>query len=215
SWEVDLKPEKDHVDSRITVTTPMTKPGAYLLVGQMPNGNTSRIIVWVNDTIIVKKQLENQVMYYVADAATGTPVEKANVEFFGYKSTHIQKNDWKIETTDFAEFSDQDGMIFLDGKTMPSNYSWLVMARKAKDGQGGADRLAYLGFTGAWFGGTHDPEYNATKTFVMTDRPVYRPSQKVHFKAWVEKTQYDQADKSFFAGESFIVRINNPKGDKV
>src|SRR5262249_35280165 len=30
NWDIDLKPEADHVDSRITVKTPMTKPGAYL-----------------------------------------------------------------------------------------------------------------------------------------------------------------------------------------
>src|SRR5262249_32709237 len=59
------------------------------------------------------------------------------------------------------------------------------------------------------------PEYNATRTLVITDRPVYRPEHKIHFKAWVRHAKYDQADTSSFAGQSFKVIIRNPKGDKV
>ncbi len=55
----------------------------------MADGNMSRIIVWVNDTVIVKKQLEGKSLYFVADAVTGQPVPKANVEFFGWKQVHV------------------------------------------------------------------------------------------------------------------------------
>ena len=57
SWNLALKPRPDHVDDRVTVTTPLQKAGAYLLVAKMENGNTSRIIVWISDTVIAKKQL--------------------------------------------------------------------------------------------------------------------------------------------------------------
>ena len=45
----------------------------------------------------------------------------------------------------------------------------------------------------------------------MTDRPVYRPSQKVHFKLWVERAQYDN-DKSDFAGTTLPIAIHQPQG---
>ena len=32
----------------------------------MANGNLSRVLVWVNDTVIVKKQLDNKILYFVA-----------------------------------------------------------------------------------------------------------------------------------------------------
>src|SRR5262249_18470234 len=70
AWDVQLKPRPAHVDDRITVTTPMDKPGAYLLTATMEDGNVSRIIVWVSDTVILKKRLEGQTYYYVADAVT-------------------------------------------------------------------------------------------------------------------------------------------------
>ena len=63
-----------HFDRRITVTTPLQKAGAYLLTAQMEGGNTSQIVVWLDDTVIVKKPLEEKAYYFVADARTGQPV---------------------------------------------------------------------------------------------------------------------------------------------
>src|SRR5260370_38439382 len=72
-----------------------------------------------------------------------------------------------------------------------------------------------MGMSGIWFGHRHDPEYNQTKIFAITDRPVYRPQQTVNFKLWVRHAKYDQADTSSFAKQPFTVLIQNPKGDKI
>jgi alpha-2-macroglobulin len=216
-WELPLKPRPKHVDDRVTVTVPLEKPGAYLVTAQMPGGNLSRIIVWVADTAIVKKQLEGKVFYFLADAATGAPVDKANMEFFGWKQEQVApgRNQYRVNVKSFTAKSDRDGQLILGQDSLNNRYSWLITARKAKAGPGGSDRMAYLGFTSVWFGRRYDPEYNQTKTFVITDRPVYRPNQTVQFKAWVRHAQYDQKDVSQFAGQTFTVRIHNPRGDKV
>src|SRR4029079_11028083 len=75
-------------------------------------------------------------------------------------------------------------------------------------------RFAFLGFTGVWTGDYYDAEYNQVKVFTMTDRPVYRPGQPVHFKLWVERAQYDN-DKSDFAGVTVPIVIMSPKGEKL
>ena len=61
----------------------------------------------------------------------------------------------------------------------------------------------------------YDAEYNATKVYTITDRPVYRPEQKVKYKFWVRHAQYDMADTSEFADREFTVEIHNPKGEKI
>jgi uncharacterized protein YfaS (alpha-2-macroglobulin family) len=216
AWDVELKPRPAHVDDRITVATPMTKAGAYLLTGTMQGGNISRIIVWVSDTVILKKRLDNQNYYYVADAVSGVPIPRADVEFFGWKQQFFNNpNRWLVDTTSFNESTDADGQIVLGQAKQPQNHQWLITARKAKDGASGEDRFAYLGFTGVWYGAMYDPEYNQTKVFTITDRPVYRPEQKVQFKAWIEHAKYDQADNSSFADQTLRVRIHNPRGEKV
>ncbi len=210
SWDLDLKPRPNHVDDRVTVTTPLQKAGAYLLTATMAGGNTSRVIVWVSDSVLVRKQLDGQTLYYVADAASGQPVAKADVEFFGWKQVQIQPNkpQYRVDTVAFKQAADADGQVILGLDKVPNDHQWLVIARQG-------DRLAYLGFSHIWYGRQYDQEYNQTKVFAITDRPVYRPEQTAQFKFWVRHAKYDQADTSDFAGQSFTVQINNPRGEKV
>jgi len=214
SWDQELKPRKNHVDDRITITTPLQKPGAYLLTGKMENGNISRVIVWINDTVIARKPLEGKMMYYVADAVTGKPVEDANVEFFGFKTTYLnQGQQFRIDTMTANKTTDKDGMVFTEAKDQPQDHTWLITATAKKGAR--ESRHAYLGFTGAWYGQQHDPEYHATKVFSITDRPVYRPDQKVQFKFWIAHAKYDVNDNKAYADRSFTVQIHNPKGEKI
>ena len=49
----------------------------------------------------------------------------------------------------------------------------------------------------------------------MTDRPVYRPGQKVQWKVWVGHNKYDEDGKSPFAGRTATIEIRGPKNDIV
>lgn len=211
TWKLDLSPKPDHFDGVVKVTTPLQKAGAYLLTANLENGNTSRIIVWLADTTIVRKPLDGQSMTFIADAVTGQPIAKANVEFFGWKQQQVARNkpEWKVTTTNFAEFSDANGLALVKAEKVPSEYQWLIIARTD------TGRLAYSGFNQAWWGHKHDQDYEATRVFTITDRPVYRPEQTVKFKLWIEASKYDQAETSQFANQEFTVQINNPQGEKV
>ncbi|MDZ4683873.1 MAG: MG2 domain-containing protein [Planctomycetaceae bacterium] len=211
NWSLDLDPKPEHVDRRIEVATPLQKAGVYLLEGKLADGNTSRIVVWLADTALVKKPLDQKSWYYVADAVTGQPIPKANVEFFGWKQEPVRPNQnaFRVVTKNFAQFTDADGQVLLDPKQMPQDHQWLITARTD------AGRLAYLGFTGVWFGRKHDEQYQQTKVYAITDRPVYRPGQKVQFKFWLQQAKYDQPDGSPFANKGYTVEIHDPQGNKV
>ncbi len=210
-WDLELDPRPNHFDRRVTVTTPLQQAGAYLVVGKMGDGNVSRIVLWVDDTVIAKKQLNGKAWYFVADALTGEPVEEANVEFFGWRQERVPdtKRQYRVITDNFAEFTDEQGQIIPDPKLLDSNMQWIAIART----DGG--RFAHLGFSGVWYGNYHDQQYNQTKTYLITDRPVYRPSQKVQFKFWLRRTQYDRPDTSDFANQQHTVVINDPQGTEV
>jgi uncharacterized protein YfaS (alpha-2-macroglobulin family) len=208
NWELPLQPRPQHFDKRVTVTTPLQRPGAYWVTAKVKDGNTCSALVWVEDSVLVKKPLDEGVLCFVADAVTGKPVAKANVEFFGYRQDW-ENNGYKITTTDFAEFADAAGVLTLKKPKVPENHNWLIIAT-TEDG-----RFAYLGFTGVWHGRWYDQEYNQTKVYLITDRPVYRPQQKVQFKFWVRHAKYDQEDTSSFGGQKFTVQLNDPQGQKV
>jgi alpha-2-macroglobulin len=208
-WNLDLEPRADHFDKRITVTTPLQKAGAYLLSATLADGNVSEVVVWVSDTAIIKKPLVGKTFYYVADAASGQPIDHANVEFFGFQNKFLGGNNWQVQTLDFAEFTNEQGEVMPEHKQQPHDYQWLVTARTA-DG-----RFAFLGFTNVWNGQNYDFEYSQTKVYAITDRPVYRPRQKVKFKLWVRHAKYDQEDTSSFAGKDFSLEVQSPKGEKI
>ncbi len=214
-WKMVVMPRADHFDKRVTITTPLQTPGAYLLEATIKGGNTSFIVVWVADTAIVRKPLEGKSYHYVADAVTGAPVAKANVEFFGWRMEYRGKpgrpspHDYQVSIKQFAEHTDADGQLLIDQRQAPTDYQWLVTARTEKG------RFAYLGFSGTWYARIHDADYKEVKAFPITDRPVYRPEQKVHFKFWVRHAQYDQDEVSQFAGQSFTVEIVDGRQEKV
>lgn len=214
-WTLDLEPRENHWDRRIDVTLKMKEPGAYLLEATLEDGNTSRIIVWINDTAIVGKALHQSRLYLVNDSTTGKPVPNANVEFFGYWSRWISKKNGgrdglETSTRNFAEKSDAQGLVFPDPKDLDRHYRWLITVREPDSG-----RLAILGFNGVWTSDYHSANYQANKAYTITDRPLYRPGAKVNFKSWIRAARYDMAWVSHFKDKKFTVEIHNPKGEKI
>lgn len=215
AWDVDLEPRAGHWDRRIDVTTPLQNSGAYVLEAAMENGNTSAIMVWLADTAIVKRPGDKEQQYFVVDAATGAPVSKANVEFFGYRMEPItekrlfQRRSNNIITRNFAESTDELGQLFSGEDRVSQSSQWLITATTPEG------RFAYLGFTGVWYPQQTPDQYQQQKAHIITDRPVYRPGQSVKFKAWLRRANYDAPmDRSEFANQSFHVEINNAKNEK-
>ncbi len=212
-WSLDLDPREDHFDRRITVTTPLQKGGAYLLTARMKQGNVCKIVVWLADLAIVKKPLEGAAWYFVADAASGEPVARANVEFFGYRQERLRGRQFVVRTRNYAEYTDRHGVVTLPSvgteKDPNHEYNWLITARTRDR------RLAFLGYTNVWQAEYQDQLPEDTKTYSITDRPVYRPEQPVHFKFWVREARYDLGDVSRYAGRSFAVEIVSPRDEKV
>lgn len=217
-WDLALEPKENHVDRGLTLTMPeaLKKPGCYLLRAELAGGNTTFIVLWVADMIIVKKPLNDSVLYYVADAASGAPVANATVDCFGWQQRYIKDNNYTIDTTEFAEKTDADGQLILTPKQAAQNFQWLLtVTTEAKEGEG---RFAWFGYSNVWYPhyeNAYDYQYNQPKAFFISDRPVYRPDQTVKWKFWLNKAQYDQEGKSPFAGQSILVQINDPRGQKI
>ncbi len=205
-WTVSLKPPANHFDRRTEITTPLQKAGAYLVTAKMAGGNTSHVVLWIADTVLVHKRLAHRATYFVADAVSGKPIAGANVEFFGWQfKNELGGLITTVETTDFAEFSEDNGQVIRELKSPSDNYQWIVMAR-TKEG-----RLAFSGFNSNWW--TDEQEYNQNKAFAITDRPVYRPGQPVKFKFWARNARYEAAADSPFAGQKFKIRVTNPQSE--
>ncbi len=208
-WELDLQVPENHFDAMTTVTTPLQKAGAYWVTAKMRDGNEARIVLWVADTAISRKRVEDGTMYYVADAVTGAPIARADMEFFGWRQEYRQNRNHEIFTNRFAGRTDADGLNTPDPKDLIPQNQWIVIAR-TKEG-----RLAYDGFMGVWNPEKLQPlDYSPLKVYSITDRPVYRPGHAVKYRLWTRKPRFD-ADDNSYADKQCWVQIRNPKGDVV
>jgi len=210
-WSLDLEPRTNHFDKRVTVTTPLQKAGAYLLISKMKNGNTSRVIIWLDDTAIVKKSIDGQVMYFVADAVTGKPLPGMQLEFFGWQQHRVKntKRQYQVVTKQHAEKSNVNGFVTVGPKLVPQNLQWLITAKDR------AGRFAYLGFSHIWHQGYSKQNFGQSKAYAVTDRPVYRPDQTMKFKFWMREAKYVKQERVTFSNETFKIKINDPQGTEV
>ena len=210
-WRVEIDSPANHFDSRETIASPLSKAGAYLVTAKMRDGNTSKIVLWIADTAIVKKRLTKETLYYVADAVTGKPIEKAHLELFGYLQHRPKPREMRIDILRQAEFTDAHGQVAvpISDKKQHNRYQWLTIATTPQG------RLAFLGFHNVWSNQQNNRRPSQAQTFAMTDRPVYRPGQKVHLKLWIARSLYDAPQKSEFAHKAFQLEIYSPRGEKI
>ncbi len=211
AWKAEPEPRPNHFDRRITIYVPVEKAGAYLIEAKMRDGNTSYLVLWLNDTIIVRKPLAETTYYFVADAETGAPVSKAKLDFFGWRQERVGGNrpQWNVLTNETARYTDAQGQLIAHPTAQPQGYQCLVTATDA------SGRFAHLGFDHVWYNRLYDAEYAQTKAYSITDRPVYRPAQPMHYKFWVRHAQYDMPDTSRFAGKTFGLELIDPKGTRL
>src|SRR5262249_50034904 len=160
----------------------------------MEAGNTSRIVVWLDDTVILKKPLGSQAYYFVADARTGEPIRRASVDLFGWRMLAVdRRNEYRVETKTLAKETDDNSQLqapMADLTDSRGGYQWLITASTRQG------RFAHLGFTNIWRFAAREHEYRQSKVYAITDRPVYRPGAAVHFKLWVATARYDQPDRT-------------------
>lgn len=210
-WSVELAPRESHFDRRTTITTPLQKAGAYLVTSNIAGGNRANIVLWVADTALVKKQMSDHTFYYVADAVTGKPIAKANLELFGYWYERPEPRQMKVHIKQYAELTDANGQVItpIIKDDQGHRFQWLSIATTPKG------RLAYLGFHHVWGGSQNQQVYDHISAFSLTDRPVYRPGEQVHYKLWVGRAKYDAPMESEFAHKTFKLEIHDPIGELV
>ena len=212
-WTRALKPAPDHWTTEARIETPLDDVGLYLVEATANDGNTTRVLCWITDTAIVLKRGDRQHIYHVADAITGAPLEGVNVEVFAYWARWDKEMDRNYtKTVNFSRFTDADGVMYTDGRDVDdSQYSRIVIARDENSGRFGIlgdfsrDRPAVL----------RDTPYVRERAWCVSDRPVYRPGQDVHLKAWVRQARYDLDQVSQYGGREFHLVIDDPSRKEV
>ena len=182
----------------------------------MEGGNTSRIVVWLDDTVIVKKPLEEKVVLLrrrCPDRAAGARRRRRAVRLAEWcRSTG--KNEFRIETkTSRAQVRrGRPG----PGRPPTASHDPRGITSGSSPRGRAEGRLAHLGLRShLGTAGTRTPPTTRSRsTRSPTGRSIGPGSPCGSSSGW-RHARYDQPDASDFAGKPFTVEIQNPKGEKV
>lgn len=215
TWTEQVEPRANHWDRRIQANTPLKTAGLYLIDaaasddGQASTQHRSRTLIWIQDTVVLRKPMGEKALYQLLDAESGEPIQAANFEFFGWRyDNNNGQNRNRIVSKNFAERSDEQGLVEV---ALDNQFQWMSVAR-SNDG-----RLALLGFEGFYgYRGIGAPEqYLQAKAFGVSDRPIYRPGEKVQTKFWVAYPAYGDLDAPRVANTNLSISVFNGKRDRV
>ncbi|HOG51206.1 MAG TPA: hypothetical protein PKY10_11515, partial [Lentisphaeria bacterium] len=133
AWEETLEPLSGHRNRQVTITTPIVKPGAYLLTATLQDGNISRLPLIVEDVKIVSKTLVDGHLWQVLDAVSGAPLPGLDLRLFGWNvrwDSKTKRN--QVTVRELTAKTDADGLAVIDAKTLWANddgrgsLQWLV-----------------------------------------------------------------------------------------
>jgi uncharacterized protein YfaS (alpha-2-macroglobulin family)/tetratricopeptide (TPR) repeat protein len=180
SFDTDDKGEHQWHSSRIDV--PITESGAFI-VRSTGGGVENRALLLISGLALVVKSSSGKAHTYCADAVSGEPVRGADILVAtGYDydrpadDSFVPYNERKYYFHRFFDGrSDESGLWVLDMDQTIDSGDLLVMARN------GEDFALSEGYLGYWWREAKE----GTKIYAYTDRPVYRPGQRVHYKAIV------------------------------
>lgn len=202
-WRMDLQPAADHEESTVKVATPLSEAGAYWIEATLPGDHKARCVLWIESIALVAMQMRQGMHYFLADAITGAPIAGAELRLFGFDYDYEKK---KQLTRRHRVKTGPDGTAIVPSAIF-EQYTWLVSAQLA-DG-----RETHLGFDDIRGPYDEDP-LDRSRLFIVTDRPVYRPGQKMNWHAWARRVGYDPKLKTnAYAGRDCRVTLTGPRDD--
>ncbi len=166
---------------RVDINTP--GPGLYV-IGAESDEITRAGWVMVTSLGVVTKSAGDELLCYVTDLKTGKPIPQAALSVHGAK-------------TPTNGTSDSKGLASFTIPGADKEYTRTTVVAKSKGS------FAFL--NSSFYPASHD----AMDLYLYTDRPVYRPGDKVHFKGIVRKKLDDRYETP--EGRTVTVQVRDAR----
>jgi uncharacterized protein YfaS (alpha-2-macroglobulin family) len=211
-WREKLPPLENDYDSRM-ISIGKQEPGVYLVEAVNGDLRAYSIAVVTNLTMIEKTTKNGQVTVYVVDRKTGAPHEGVSVEVTKAKETLAtgttdKTGVFKAEIKAPAakpETAPED----VDPESQTSN-AYLIMAHER-------DNFVISDVESFYFGGEGGGDDVLTgedlTSYIYTDRPIYRPAQKVFFKGILR--QWGRNGYQLLESKTVNVTVEDPNNGKI
>ena len=206
TWNSKLRNEQDYQTHSTEVLIPQLNNGRYLMVATLENNieTFAFATIQITNMALVETETPKYKIFQIIDRNNGAPITNANVELSYYENNshnNIQRENFS--TNDLGEIKiekDNDRYRNINLKVTNSNDT------------------AYFGDYYVNQKYNEDKEGVIYKSFLFTDRSIYRPGQTVYFKAIAMKTNPDsyRGDKSeVIPNKLFYVELYNTNDEEI
>ena len=200
-WESQLKNENDFQQHTTEIVIPQLANGHYLLYAEANNIHKTFGTTAIQSTnlSLVEKSSDHEIKYQIINRTNGKPIVGALATL-----TYQNKYNSNFLSTDLV--SDTNGHISMT-KTK-SQYINLKIEVSRNDDK------AHFGNYRFYNRNRKDLDKNLSyKTFLFTDRSIYRPGQTVYFKGIAMTTENGKS--TVYANKGSKIRLKNVNGELV
>ncbi|MFP2908131.1 alpha-2-macroglobulin family protein [Pyxidicoccus sp. 3LFB2] len=200
SWSVQLPQTQDFREHRTFVTPPLDKPGTYIIAASARedfrhvDNRVEAIFITVSPWVIVTRSTGKSVEARVLLGDSGRPASEVPVRLI---LTDYNKGFREVASAT----TNPQGEVSFPAPGGQSYSSYLLVAGRGRD-----TLMHPRGFS---FYPRDEPE-ERTSSLVFTDRTVYRPLQKVLWKAVAFRGRGDQARYRTLPSERLVVSLVDP-----
>lgn len=178
TWSISLPNELDYQPHTTEILFPKMNNGRYLIFAKSGEGKiVATRLVQVTDVALIEKNMLEKLVFQIVDRNNGRPIAGAKAEISYTKNTY--ENGRKEENRVEIQESDQYGNFVLN---KPKNGNYRNIQIQISNSKEIAFFKGYYANNYYRYDRNEEPTY---KSFLFTDRSIYRPGQTVYFKGIV------------------------------
>ncbi len=201
SWTTTLRNENDYQTHTTEVVIPKLNNGLHLIVAtqKQDEENFAFANIQVTNFALAEKETETYKIFQFIDRNNGTPIAGAPVTFTFSKRNQRKQQSKTFTTNAFGEIK-----IKKEKNIRYHNASFIIKHN---------NEIAYLGnyYINQYY--KQQKEKTNYRSFLFTDRSIYRPGQTIYFKAIAMKTTENKSE--VLADENASVTLYNVNGEEV
>ncbi len=206
SWNINLPDQQDYQEHAAEIKMDGLAMGTYFILASMEPGFLlsknimARQLTYVSNISYIHT---NAVEYYVLNRDNGQPLANAQVQLWESKYNYQDGNNMEIKAEQYT--SDETGFFKL--KESRDYRNFFMQVKHNKDELFLDDSQGYNTYN------SYEPDVKP-RTFLFTDRSIYRPGQTIYFKGIVVKKENDASKSVVIANFKTKILLRNANSQK-
>lgn len=209
NWSVDVPNQKDYQQHSAEIKIDALPQGTYYVLSSLredfslSNNIVGRATTYMSSISYI---INNKNELYALDRDNGQPLANAAVQLWKNEYNYTTRKNENVKAAAYT--TDKNGFVKI---AAPKNYENNMIQLKYNN-----DELFTDDGINTYYYNYYDQQRKATKrTFIFTDRSIYRPGQTVFFKGIMTATDTTGRKSEVIAGRKTAVQLFDNNNQKI